>query len=59
VNPLHVGLLAVLLLLHSDHRLLLPRELVVVGMVKFIHLVGYPVRIVPDERLRLVELSAF
>lgn len=54
---LRLSLLAILLFEPADERLLVDFEVVVVIVVKFVHFLGGAMGIVPDEGLRLVELT--
>lgn len=55
MDSFHFCLLPIPLLLLPNEGLFMLEVLVVVGVVKFVHLVGCTVRVVPNEFFRLVE----
>jgi hypothetical protein len=56
---LHLSGFSVNLFLSADQRFLVLGVIFVVGMVKFVHLVRYSMRIVPNKFLGLVKFFRF
>jgi hypothetical protein len=57
MDPLRLSILTVLLFLPADEGLLVGLEVVVVGVVEVVHLLGGAMGVIPDEGLWLVELA--
>ena len=59
MDSFHFCILPILILLLPNEGLFILGVLVVVGVIKFIHLVGCAVRVIPNEFFRFVELLIF
>lgn len=59
MNALHLSGFSINFFLTPNQRLFVFGVIFIVGVIEFVHLIGYSMGIVPNEFLRLVKLLGF